>query len=194
MAFPHFCFTGNALLFHKITGQNTSACQSGPRLSSHRAAGLVSFSPELLQSSVKSLNPSDGLQVNPWAAERAGIVQRDGVMLVTQRAAAGRSSTDGRRPDTVWVTAPGVGFPVDACAVCPFSRELCMAISVPCQQQGTPGCSSPSPAVSPRARFPPSIPSSLLGPCQRPWCQRRGDTTPVSLNGAERDREGLGII
>lgn len=57
-----------------------------------------------------------------------------------------------------------------------------------CQQPGAPGCSSPSPAVAPRARFPPSVPSSSLGPCQRPWCQGRGDTAPVSLNGAERDR------
>lgn len=43
MAFPDCCFTGNALLFHKITGQNSPACQSGSDSepsSSHRA-GLV---------------------------------------------------------------------------------------------------------------------------------------------------------
>lgn len=59
--------------------------------------------------------------------------------LVNQQAAAGRSSTDRRKADTVWVTAPGVGFPVDACAVCPLSRELCMAISVPLSAARNPG-------------------------------------------------------
>lgn len=39
-------------------------------------------------------------------------------MLVNQQAAAaGRSSTDGRKPDTVWVTAPGEVFPMDVHAV-----------------------------------------------------------------------------
>lgn len=71
-----------------------------------------------------------------------------------------------------------------------LSRELCVAISVPLSAAGSPGVFLFQPCISPRARFPPSVPSSLLGPCQRPWCQGRRDTTPVSLNGAKRDREG----
>lgn len=60
------------------------------------------------------------------------------------------------------------------------------AASVPRQQPGVMGYSLPGPALAPRARFPPAVPSSLLGPCQRPRCQGRGDAAPVSLAGAGR--------
>lgn len=91
-------------------------------------------------------------------------------MLVKQRGAAGRSSTDGRNPDPAWVAAPGEVFPTDAQALqgtehgyfCPLSAAR-----------------SPGVFLSQRCHFPQGQVSSLC-PIPR-WIPARGPGAKAGL-------------
>lgn len=126
--------------------------------------------------------------MNSWPAEREGTVQRgwgDAGEKWHRQEGAGRCP--GRPPASAeGCSLQGRVF-LSMSMLCARSLgNWAPAASVPRQQPGVMGYSLPGPALAPRARFPPAVPSSLLGPCQRPRCQGRGDAAPVSPAGAGR--------
>lgn len=95
-------------------------------------------------------------------------------MLVNQQEAAGRSSTEGRKPDTAWVAAPGEDFPTDAHAVCPLSRELGTAISVHLSAARSPGMFLSQPCCCPQGQVSSLCPIQLAGSLPEALVPREG--------------------